>query len=106
MAEGKSNLTTENGIEQDKNLCAILGISIICIAGIFLFKKIMTNNSNDLGNFAKDIIKTGADNGVANMEIIIESDSPLEMGGDIGVSSFKAEVGDNEKISIKVQYRS
>ena len=65
----------------------------------------MTNNSNDLGNLAKDIIKTGADNGVDEMNITIESTPSFKIGGDTRFSSPTAEVSNNQKMNISVKYR-
>lgn len=104
METERVDLTRKNGTEQGGYIASgiFIAVGIVIYFGV---KKIMTNNSNDLGNLAKDIIKTGADNGVDEMNITIESTPSFKIGGDTRFSSPTAEVSNNQKISISVKYR-
>jgi len=104
METERDDLTRKNGTEQG----GYIAFSIpLIIAGIVYFavKKTVTNNSNDLGNLTKELIKTGADNRVDKMDITIENNPSFKIGGDTIFPSPTAEVSNNQKISISVKYR-
>lgn len=104
METERDDLTRKNGTEQR----GYIAFSIpLIIAGIVYFavKKTVTNNSNDLGNLTKELIKTGADNRVDKMDITIENIPSFKIGGDTIFPSPTAEVSNNQKISISVKYR-
>lgn len=62
-------------------------------------------SSKDQGEIATELIRKGKENGVKEMEIVIDNKKRFDFGVPIEGIDIKAKAGNDEKIHVKVIYK-